>query len=211
MLLGEAAPLLLRHLEGVEKRIGVVAHAARVVIEDRLEGRQPLADLQELVDLLLVFGHGEARLGMLEHELHLGGDRILIDRDGNAAQALRRGHRPIEPRAVVADDREPVAAPEAQRGQAVRQVLHFLRGLTPTPGLPDAEILLADRRVSAVPRRMVEQKLGKRVERVPLRGPIRNFFCRQRHSSASGAGPVAQAQRARALRFLLICHAGPSV
>ena len=70
-------------------------------------------DLEQLVHLLLVLGHGKADIGILDGEGHLGGHRILVKRHGNRAQALRRAHRGVEAWPVVANDREVVAALEA--------------------------------------------------------------------------------------------------
>src|SRR5215471_20797808 len=76
----------------------------------------------------------------------LGGDRILIDRHGYAAEALRRKLRPIEARAIVADHRQLVAAAEAMRGETERKIAHFLEIPGPIVGLPDAAVLFAQRR-----------------------------------------------------------------
>src|SRR5207244_12629726 len=76
----------------------------------------------------------------------LGSDRVLIHRHGNTAEALRRELRPIKPRAVVADYRELVAAPEAERGETQRKVAHLPVIPGPAVGLPKASVLLAPRR-----------------------------------------------------------------
>ena len=73
---------------------------------------------QDLVDLLLVLGDDDPDLGVVKHIGQLGGDRILVDRHRDAAEALRRELGPIEPRAVVADHRQLVAAAKAMRGKA---------------------------------------------------------------------------------------------
>ncbi len=207
---GEVAPLLLHRRIGVQERIGVMAHAPRIVIEDRLEPGQALAHGDELVDLLLILGDDEAHLGMLEDEFHLGGSRVLVDRHRHAAEALRGGDRPVEPRPVVADDAELVAAPEAQRGEAVGEILHFARALGPTPALPDAEILLAHRRPAAAFFRMVEQQLGDGVGRgAPIRPRRRARLLlglRHRHAGSLPelrAGLFARPQNLRGVAVFL--------
>jgi hypothetical protein len=88
-------------------------------------------------------------VGVVEDVVVLLGDRVLVERDGDAAQRLRGGHRPVEPGPVVADDREVHPALEAERGEAAGERAHFLADLRPAPRLPDAEILLANRRMTA--------------------------------------------------------------
>ena len=145
-------------------------HAARVGEDHSFEQRAALLDLGQFVDLLLVFGHRETHLGMVEHKGHLVGDRILVDRDRNAAQSLRRGDRPIEPRPVVADDRELVAAPETQFRQTAGERLDLSRDLRPAPALPNAVILFAVRRPIRPHARMFEQELWERVQCARPRG-----------------------------------------
>src|SRR4029079_3630278 len=70
---------------------------------------------------------------------------ILVDRHRDAAEAHRRKLREIEARPVFADDRQLVALPEAAVGEPEREVAHLLPIPAPTVGLPDAEILLAQR------------------------------------------------------------------
>ena len=71
-----------------------------------------LPDLEQLVDLLLVFDDGEARC----RRCRARRPSRSRPRPGTAAPArrpgLRRHHRPIQLRAVVADDRQIVAAPK---------------------------------------------------------------------------------------------------
>ena len=118
---------------------------------------------QELVDLLLILDDGEPRLGVLDDVLHLALDRILIDRHRDAAQRLRGHHRPVELRPVVADDRDPIAAREAEGGEAERDVTRLLEILRPRVRLPDPEVFLADRNLIGETPRVVPNELRKRV------------------------------------------------
>ena len=97
---------------GVGQQPLVVPEPARIVVQHDAERRHLLLDLQELVDLLLVLGQRETRAGMLDDIGKLVGHRILVDRHRHAAQRLRRAHRPVEPRPVVADHDQPVATAE---------------------------------------------------------------------------------------------------
>ena len=144
----------------------VISQAARVVVDDDGERRHPLPDLEELVDLLLVLGQGETRTGMLDDVGKLVGHRILVDRHRHAAQRLRRAHRPIEPGPVVADHDQPVAAPEAEIGQARRQQANLRCDMGPVIGLPDAVFLLTVGRPVGAAAGALRQKLGKRVPSV---------------------------------------------
>ena len=127
-------------------------------------------DAEQLVDLFLVLDHGEADLGMVEDESHLLGDRVLVQRHRHRAQRLGRGHGPIQPRPVVADNGDLVARLQAERGEAAGQRAHFLGDLAPSPGLPDAQILFPGRRLPGPPARVFRQQLGKSVERRGARG-----------------------------------------
>jgi hypothetical protein len=111
-----------------------------------LQRRALRHDLQQLVDLLLVFGESEADLGVLDRERHFRRHRILVERYRDAAEALHRVHHRVEARAVVAHQREVFTARQSSAGEPAGQRAHFLRELEPAAGLPDAEILFADRR-----------------------------------------------------------------
>ncbi len=112
---------------------------------------------------------------MPPHVRELAGDRVLVDRDCHAAQRLGRQLRPVEPRAVVADDRQGLVAPEAEGGQPEGEVTHVIVVFPPGVGLPDAAVLLADRGpVPALPRLDLEEPRERchlielRHERLPL-------------------------------------------
>src|SRR6185369_5506743 len=89
--------------------------------------------------------------------------RVRIDRHRHGAERLAGGHRPIEPRAVRADDGEFLAALEAQLLQPDRERAHLVEHLGPGPGLPDAEILVTHRNAGTPRRRVVDQEFWKRV------------------------------------------------
>ena len=148
---------------GQQLRLFVVAQAARIVEEDVLELRILRQDIEQLVDLFLVFDDGKFDLAVVEDEKHLLGDRVLVHRHRYAAEALRCGKRPIQARAIVTDEGEVHAAPEPLRGQAAGKRAHLVGYLGPGPALPDAEIFLADGSAVALLPCMPQQKLGKGV------------------------------------------------
>jgi hypothetical protein len=98
--------------------------------------------VEELVDLLLVLGHGEPRLGVVDDVGQLFLDGVLVERHRHAAEGLGRGHRPVELGAVVADDRGLVTTGKAERGQSQRDAARAREVIAPRGGLPDAEVLL---------------------------------------------------------------------
>jgi hypothetical protein len=58
-----------------------------------------------------------------------------------------------------------VAALEALRRKAAGERPHLVGKFLPGPGLPDAQVLLADRGQRAAHQRVVQQQLGKSVVR----------------------------------------------
>src|SRR5436305_1197150 len=107
--------------------------------------RQPVLQRQDFVDLLLGLRDDDGDFGVVEHRSELARDRVLIGWHGDAAEAHRRELSKIEPRAVLADDRQLVAAFEAGRGEPQRKPSDLVPITAPIVGLPDAEILLAQR------------------------------------------------------------------
>src|SRR5579864_2921569 len=96
---------------------------------------------------------------MIEHIGKLGRDRVLVDRDGNPAEALRGELREIEAWPVFADDRQLVARPKACGGKAAREIAHLLPIAPPAIGLPDAKILLAQGRTIGHPLGIAAEQL----------------------------------------------------
>ncbi len=165
----QGAARLAHNVIGMEVGLRVMAQPARVAEDHGIEQLAALLDQDQLVDLLLVLDDRKAHLGVVEDEGHLLGDRILVDRHRDAAQRLRRGDRPIEARAVVADDRELVAAREPERREPAGQRFDFGGDLGPAPALPDAVILLAHRRPVGAQPGMRHQHLGKGVQGIGIR------------------------------------------
>ena len=168
----------------VQEGLGVVPHAARVVIDDVFERRQLIPDLEQLVDLLLILDDGETDAGILQHEQHLGGDRILVQRHRHAAERLGGAHHHVQMRPVVADDCKVVAALETELGEAAGQRPDAFGNVGPRPGLPDAQILLAHRRRVRASPRVIQQQARKSVQ--PIQRPE---ICLDGHSCLLFATP----------------------
>ena len=86
----------------------VFAHAARVEVDD-VADVEAFLHLEHLVHLLLVSGDDVAGAAMVEDVGDLVADRVLVERHRHAPCRLRRHHRPVERRAVAADDGDVVA------------------------------------------------------------------------------------------------------
>ena len=162
MGLGVLPARLLDGVVGLEPVVAVVGHAARVVVDHEAQGRQLAAEGQHLVDLLLVLGDDHAHLGVVPDVGQLLRDRVLVHGNGHAPQALGGHLGPVEPRPVVADDGQPVAPAEAERGQPQGEGAHLVEVLAPRPRLPDPAVLLADRRPGAQVARVPQQQARKR-------------------------------------------------
>ena len=155
----ERAALLLHGIKRCQIVLRIMPETARILVDDALQKRQSLLDADQLVDLFLVLHHREARLRVIEHEHHLLGHGVLVDRHRHGAEALGCQHRPIELRPVVADDGDLVAALQAECREAAGDGSHVCRRVGPVPGLPDAESLLAHRRPIAAELRVLQHKL----------------------------------------------------
>ena len=139
----------------------VVAQAARVVEPDARDPRARGADLDHLVDLLLVLDDREGDVGIADREHVLGRGRVLVEGHRDRAQRLRRQHRRIEARPVLADHHQMLAALQPGLGEAAGHRPDQRRELAPGERLPDAEVLLAQRRRRRAASGVVEQEAGK--------------------------------------------------
>ncbi len=126
-----------------QPRVVVVAHPAGLDVDDRLEVRQAVADLEDLVDLLLVLGDQHARAGVLQQVLDLGGRvrRVQAHRDGPAGDGAEVGVQPLG--AVLGVDGHAVAGADPEGHQRVRGGLQVVPVVGPGDVLPEPEGLLA--------------------------------------------------------------------
>src|SRR5439155_6325679 len=95
--------------------------------------------------LLLVLDHDEARFGVVEDALHLVGQGIDEDSEGDGAGRLGAELRVHPGRAIPRDDRDRVSASQAQCDEAQTHGTNVTRVLLPGHLLPDAVLLLAER------------------------------------------------------------------
>ncbi len=141
----------------------VLLQPARIIEVDEFHRRNLRRSLDELVHLLLILGDHVDDRRVVEHIGEFRRLRVLVHRNRNAAQRLRRRDRPIETRAIVADDRQVHPALEALRCKPASERAHLLGDLAPGPGLPDAEILLPHGRSLAAHVCVVQQAPRKAI------------------------------------------------
>ncbi|MCY1368114.1 hypothetical protein D9M69_550780 [compost metagenome] len=161
MDLGERLAGAHQFFERAQAGLVVVAQAARVVVVDVRELRAAVADFEHLVDLLLVFHHREAHLGVVDREHALGAHGVLVQRHGDRAQRLCGQHGGVEPGPVGPDHHHVFTTPQAGLVQTAGDRLDQLRHGGPGGGLPDAVFLFTHRRRGGAAFRVVQQKLGE--------------------------------------------------
>ena len=143
----------------------IVGQAPRLGVQKAREPRQAVANGEDLVDLLLILGDDDRNLGVIEHRGDFVRDRIGVNGNRNGADHLRRRYRPVEPRPVGADDGDGLAALKPEPDQALRDGAGLLVDFSPSPGLPEAEILQAESGATPALRRMGAQELREGVLR----------------------------------------------
>ena len=128
-----------------EARIVIFPHAAFIVVDDPLERRQIIRDLQELVRLFLVFGEDEFDLAIVEEITDFLAEAVLVDAERHGADTLSREFGPDPVRPIASDDADDIAPAHTKRYQTECQFLNMRIGFRPAVAFPDAKILLARR------------------------------------------------------------------
>ena len=121
----------------------VIAHPTIVCVDQSIDLWAFVLNLKHLIHLLLIFADDKARFGMFQDVLHLLCNGILVNRDRNRAERLCSNDRPIKARPIVTNNRNAIAAFQAQRFKATSNTLDLASHFSPGPSLPDSEILLA--------------------------------------------------------------------
>ena len=148
----------------VARHAVVMAQSARIVVVDVRKCRNLRLCLEQLVDLLLIFGDRVDDSRIVQHIDKLGCRCILIHRNRDPAERIGCHHRPVQTRPVVTDDREMHPALEALGSEPAGECANLLRDFGPRPCLPDAEILFARRRMMGPHAGVLQQKPWKGVE-----------------------------------------------
>ena len=128
-----------------ESRRRVARHPARVVVHDVADVGAALAQVERLVDLLLVFGDDEGDLHFAGHVQHFLRRRVRVHRHRVSAEHARAQHAHVQARPVVAEHQHALAAHEAHLLQPGGDRQHGVGHLRPGRLLPDAPVLLAHR------------------------------------------------------------------
>ena len=126
-----------------EARVVVFPHAARVEIDDPFDGRNASAEVEELVDLLLVLRDHDFRRSVIAEIGNLVLQRVAIDAEAASAAGVCGDLPPDPGRAVVADQHDDVAGGDPETGKADRHAAHMILDGSPSIGRPDTEFLLA--------------------------------------------------------------------
>ncbi|MDT4863862.1 hypothetical protein FQZ97_985880 [compost metagenome] len=152
--------------QGVEAdhlRVVQIAQAFHVEHHDLLQSGQPLAHLQGLVELFVVFHEQHRGARVFAEELHLLSRVGGVDAIGHTARAQHGqiGQHPFH--GGVGEHGCRLVRRKAQRHQPVGDLAHRFGGLVPGPAAPDAELLLPHPHVGTAPLHRVPEHRGNGV------------------------------------------------
>ena len=134
-------------VERLQTRLVVIAQAARIVEIKPGHLRTLVADFEQLVHLLLVFGKGKGHVGVVDREHALLGGGILVQRNWHCTQRLHCQHGGIQARAIGADHHHVVMLAQTGLVQTASQMRHHHGQVGPADGLPDAVLFFTHGRV----------------------------------------------------------------
>ena len=104
----------LQSLPRDQTGIGIGIQSARIVVDDVLDRRALVAQIQDLVDLLLVFRQHEARSRLMYEVTDFVERRIRKRRHRIPVERAGREHAGVEPWPVIAKDKHHFAGAEAE-------------------------------------------------------------------------------------------------
>ena len=159
--------------------IGVSGQSARIVVDDVFDRRALLAQIEDLVDLLLVLGERETRARFVNEVADLVERRIRERRHRVSAERAGGQHPGVKSRPVVAEHQHDVARFETQSLKTGCAAKHDIKQLPPRRLLPDALAFLAHRdtvgKGLGIPRQNADQR-GVGFE-IPGRGLLSAAAC----------------------------------
>ena len=126
-------------------RVVVFAQTTRIQINHLFEIWQVRLNFQNLINLFLIARDDITCATVTQNIGHLFGNRILVQRNGNAACHFDTHHRNIEAGAITADDRNKIPLFDPQVDQAKRERLCLGRGICPRPSLPNSKFFFTIR------------------------------------------------------------------
>ena len=153
-----------------------VPQAGPVEDKDTLDIRQLVLDLEELVELLFILGKQEPAIGVCQRMFDLPRLVGRIDAVNDTAGEHGANIRPQPLAAVLALDRDDVAAFETERQQAPCNLAGALSVVGPGIALPDTEVFLPHRDAVTTLGRYLEKQLGQRVAALD-----EHLVCTHRH------------------------------
>ena len=127
--------------EACQLVVPVREHGARIDDHDMAQLRQPFDQRQYLVDVFLVLGDDDARAAVAQLVFGFRGRRGRIDAVGERAKRLRRQVREHPFLTRIADDRDALAALEAEPCEPFGDAPHQRGVLAPGAFAIDAELL----------------------------------------------------------------------
>ena len=125
----------------------VAAQTTRIVKVNVGQLRALLANFQQLVDLLLVFGKGKAHLGVVDGEHALQGGCVLVKRNGHSTQRLHRQHGGVQTRPVGTQHHHVVTLAQTGLVQTASQLFHQHGEIGPRKGLPNTVLFFPHGRI----------------------------------------------------------------
>ena len=163
MLLQELPAHAVEIVEEDHTVVGEIVQALAVEHDGLGEPRHRLLDREELVELLVIFEKQEAAVGIVDEIFELLGRVRRVDARRYPADRLH-AEIGVDPLLVVfRQDRDDLAALQAERQEAEADEPRMLVEIGPGIGEPDAVILLAMRDLGAVGVAALAEQLGQRV------------------------------------------------
>ena len=135
--------LCLERVPRDQARIGVSGQSTRIVVDNALDRRALLTQIEDLVDLLLVFGKRETRACFVNEVADFIEGCIRERRHCVSMDSAGSQHSGVKSRPVVAQHQHDVACFETQSFKTSCAAKHDIKQLLPRRLLPDALAFLA--------------------------------------------------------------------
>ena len=117
----------------------VFAQTAWIQINHLFEIWQVRLNFQNFINLFLIARDNITRTTVAQHISHLFGNRILVQRNGNAACHFDTYHRNIQAGTISTYDRNKIPLFDPKVDQAKRKRLCLGCGVCPRPSLPNSK------------------------------------------------------------------------
>ena len=121
----------------------IFAHAARVFVDDFFDAGDAVFKIEELVDLLFIFGKNKPGLGVINEIGQLVFHQIAVKTNCDALTGVSRDFSSHPIRSVIANNRDNIAFLNAQSFEPKRHAPHIVVVIRPAGRHPDAQRFLA--------------------------------------------------------------------